>query len=107
MTRSNGKPAPQWASPVTDHALIRWLQRQVGIDTDHMRARVMAELGPDAQQVIARGEHADIPMADGGTAVIRNGAVVTILGPGEYPTPTAEEYRRRHGSTRTDQRRCA
>jgi hypothetical protein len=75
-------------SPITDHALVRWLERKHGLDTDRLRDAILTDAlrgALDANQWHDDGEL---------TYVISDNVVVTIfptpnpLDRGREPTPT-------------------
>lgn len=67
-------------SPVTDHALLRWMERVKGIDLDAIRAEIAT---PDIRAAIAAGVRSVV--THGHTLVIENGFVITVLLPGMRP----------------------
>ncbi len=61
---------------VTDHAVVRWLERFHGFDVDQIRAEV---LGGDRRSWVAQGAwYVRVPMLDV-SLVARQGTVITIL----------------------------
>lgn len=60
---------------VTDHAVLRYMERVMGIDVEAVRAKILAE-GRDkmAQKMV----NCNLPVAPGMVALVRNGVVVTI-----------------------------
>jgi len=58
---------------VSDHALLRWLERAHGIDVDGIRAQLEREASPAAEIGAA------YVWIDGVKAVLRDGVVVTCL----------------------------
>lgn len=64
-------------SPVTDHALLRWMERVKGVDLDAIRAEIAT---PDICAAIAAGARSVV--THGHTLVIENGVVITVLLPG-------------------------
>ena len=67
---------------ITDHALIRWIERIQGIDLSAFRM----EIASTCAAAIAAG--ASCVITDRGTFVLASGKVVTILEPGERPGRT-------------------
>jgi hypothetical protein len=68
------------ASPITDHALVRWLERKHGLDTDRLRDAILTDALREALD--ANRWHDDGEL----TYVIRDHVVVTI-----FPTPKAQD----------------
>lgn len=64
---------------ITDHALLRWLERRHGIDVDVFR-NAMAD---DVAAALARADENADPMSV--QYVVEEGCVVTVLGVGERP----------------------
>lgn len=62
---------------ITDHALLRYLERVVGIDIDAARAAIAG--------AVKRSQGAPIVRVDGVRYVIRRGQVVAVLAPGQVP----------------------
>jgi hypothetical protein len=67
-------------SPVTDHALLRWMERVKGIDLEAIRAEIAT---PDICAAIAAGARSVV--THGHTLVIENSLVITVLLPGMRP----------------------
>ncbi|GAB6842345.1 hypothetical protein HNR00_003554 [Methylorubrum rhodinum] len=63
---------------ITDHALLRWLERIHGIDVEGFREKLREEA---VASLVAYG---DLREADTGTFVVDNGVVITVLGPGQH-----------------------
>ncbi len=63
---------------VSDHAVLRWLERVHGIDVDHFRAEILAEV---ERSVLAMGD-ADA-VGDASSFVLDGSVVVTVLAPGQ------------------------
>lgn len=60
---------------VSDHALVRYLERVVGLDVEAFRLTMLTP----AQIKMAKSlKECDIPIGGGVTAVVRGGVVVTI-----------------------------
>lgn len=64
---------------VTDHAVVRWLERCNGLDLEGVRAQIAAEARP---HVGAKGR---VPLGDGLVMLIDGHTVVTIMAEGEKP----------------------
>lgn len=60
---------------VTDHALVRYLERVIGLDVEAFR---LTMLTPDQLLMAKSLKECDIPLGGGVTAVVRGGIVVTI-----------------------------
>lgn len=58
---------------ISDHGIVRYLERVEGLDLDIIRAEILAIAGPAA----AAG--AKILRKVGNTYIIENGAIVTVL----------------------------
>lgn len=84
MTSKNKQfPGPKRTPPkrviqkkdVSDHALVRYLERVVGLDVEAFRLTMLTE----EQKLMAKAlQDCDIPLGGGVTAVVRSGIVVTI-----------------------------
>lgn len=62
---------------VTDHALLRWLERIHGIDVEGFREMLQAEATAALRAYgVERGD-------EDGTFIIDNGTVITVLAPGQ------------------------
>ena len=70
---------------VTDHALVRWLERVRGVPMEEIRAAIAADIsrGVIAGETIALGKVGFKVKRDGVVYFIRDGHVVTCLVPGE------------------------
>jgi hypothetical protein len=68
------------ASPITDHALVRWLERKHRVDTDRLRDAILTDALREALD--ANRWHDDGEL----THVISDHVVVTI-----FPTPKAQD----------------
>lgn len=62
---------------ITDHALLRWLERIHGIDVEGFRMLLRREA------VASLDAYGALREADTGTFVIDNGTLITVLGPGQ------------------------
>lgn len=67
--------------PVSDHYLIRWMERSIGIDMDGMRKMAWLELGPDAQAAARTMSNGAVRLPDGAKAIWKGGVLVTYLAP--------------------------
>lgn len=74
---------------VSDHAIIRYLERVEGLDMDIIRAEILAIAGPAA----AAG--AKVLRRDGYTYIIERGAIVTVLPDDKQRLPQRPADRRR------------
>lgn len=62
---------------VTDHAMLRYIERGMGVDLQHVR---LAILGPDSRQLhIKLLRDCTIPIGGGLRIVCKDGAVVTVV----------------------------
>ena len=61
---------------VTDHALLQYLERVHGIEMQDFRDMILTE---DLKDKIRACGSAKIPIGDGFTAVVKAGAIVTII----------------------------
>lgn len=61
---------------VTEHAMLRYIERVIGINMDELRGKVL----PESAETVAKamGGNVRLPV-DGHTVVIKNGTVVTVL----------------------------
>jgi len=66
---------PQQPLRVSDHAIVRYIERVIGIDTDQIRAAI---LGPIAGLTAKVGDTGRFP-ADGFKVVVNKGVVVTVI----------------------------
>jgi hypothetical protein len=62
---------------VSDHAVVRWLERRQGLDLDAIRAQIAAEARPHI------GTIGRVPLGDGLVMVIDGCRVVTIMPEGD------------------------
>ena len=61
---------------VTDHALVRYMERVLGIDLEEVRTKMFT----DAQrQIVSTLNSCILPIGEGQAAVLKNRVVVTIL----------------------------
>jgi len=61
---------------ITDHALLRYMERVLGVDTDAIRAKMLAD-GRDT--TIARIDHGKLRSPELGVRlIVRNGCVVSV-----------------------------
>ena len=63
------------AHMVTDHALVRYMERVLGMDIETIRNSVLSSETKALIQALGNGR---IPMGNGFKAVVRGGFVVTI-----------------------------
>lgn len=68
------------APEITDHALLRWMERVHGVDVEGWRALMRAEVAEALQAF--EGEHR--PGLPG--FVIAGPRIVTVIGPGQKPS---------------------
>lgn len=92
-----GRPEYWWRgmrTPVTDHALIRWIERVKDINLDPWRMEI-ASLCAEALAVGATSL-----VTDEATFVFDEGKIVTILEPGQRagPTRTLKRWRIREAA---------
>ncbi len=73
------KTPRQTAVRVSNHALLRFLERAGGLDVDGLRTAIEASLNRSLTAAETLGTGNVIVNADGLQYVIRNGIVVTIL----------------------------
>lgn len=64
---------------VSDHALIRFLERAAGLDVEALRLTIGASLGRSIEAAGKLGVSDITVVADGLIYVVRNGTVVTIM----------------------------
>ena len=62
---------------VTDHAVVRWLERRNGLDLEGVRAQIEEEARPHV------GAKARVPLGDGLVMLLDGHTVVTIMPEGE------------------------
>jgi hypothetical protein len=67
--------------PVSDHYLVRWLERNVGVDIDALRIMAWAELAPGVQEAILSFPQGAADIKGGGKAVWKRHKLVTYLPP--------------------------
>lgn len=81
-------------SPVSDHALIRWIERVQGINLDPMRM----EIASICAEALAAG--ATSVVTNEATFVLDHGKIVSILEPGQRPgrTKTFERWLKREAA---------
>ena len=93
MGRHKARPKREWPTPrvlpqnpppehpvVTDHALVRYLQRVIGIDVDALRRQLLADGREELIRTMSSGR---LRTADGLTLVVKNRIVVSIIVPGQ------------------------
>ena len=59
---------------ITDHALIRYFERILGVDLTEIKKKLTAEVGGVAVK-LGDGKY---PLSEGGQAVVLNNKIVTI-----------------------------
>lgn len=64
------------AATVSDHALVRYLERVMGVDVESVRRRIL-ETNQVGQMIDVLGD-ANVPLGEGAVAVVKNRCVVTI-----------------------------
>ena len=62
---------------VTEHAILRFLQRGIGIDTRQIRDEILTE---DVQIMLKQELSGQVPISKGCRAVIKRGVVVSVVG---------------------------
>lgn len=62
-------------SNITDHALVRYMERVMGLDLDNIRAEM---LPPERAKFIAQNPNCRIPAGGGMHLMVRDGNVVTV-----------------------------
>jgi hypothetical protein len=60
---------------LTEHALLRYIERSHGIDLEHIKSVIMTDANKRAINVIVSGK---LPIGNGLTAVIKNKTIVSI-----------------------------
>ncbi len=60
---------------ITDHALVRYMERVMGLNFDDIRAEM---LPPERARFIAQNPKCRIPAGKGMHLIVRNGTVVTV-----------------------------
>jgi hypothetical protein len=68
---------------ISDHAVLRWLERVHGVDIEFFRQQVLDEV---ERAVLAFGDQDAV--GDASSFVIENNVVVTVLGPGQVMKAT-------------------
>lgn len=69
------RPKPPLEHPVTDHALVRYFERVLGLDVEAIRLTILT---PQQETLARSGVACRLELAPGITAVVHNGKVVTI-----------------------------
>lgn len=77
---------------VSDHAIVRWLERVRGVDIEAFRAEIVATV----QAAVDAGAK---QISVGGVTYILDGAVVTTVSPNASPTSTRINGIRANGVT--------
>ncbi|MFH0302667.1 hypothetical protein AAFX91_36985 [Bradyrhizobium sp. 31Argb] len=70
---------------VCDHALLRFIERVGGLDTEALRASLEGSLNRAVTAAGTIGAHEVVVIADGNKYVIVKGTVVTVLDPRMAP----------------------
>ncbi len=60
---------------VTDHALVRYLERVKGLDVDAIRDEILTDRNVAAMAFVGRGR---VPIAPGAVAVVNDMTVITV-----------------------------
>jgi hypothetical protein len=63
---------------VTDHALVRFLERAGGLDVEGLRAALSRSLTRSAEAAARIGASEYVITADGCSYIVKNNAVVTV-----------------------------
>lgn len=74
--RTPPKPKPKPVSTVTDHAVLRYLERVMGLDVEAIRETILTE---ESKVWIKTVGHGKFPIGNGHFVKVVNGVVVTIL----------------------------
>ena len=64
------------ANVVSEHAILRWLERVKGMDTKAVEREMFGETNPT--QVMGFIKHGRVPLPGGGVGVIKGGVMVTV-----------------------------
>lgn len=75
---------------VSDHALIRFLERAGGLDVDGLRKHISTSLQRAAKAAVTLGQAEYSIHADGVSYIIKNSTVTTVL----YDDPALDRRRR-------------
>lgn len=85
-----GSPFRLFSEPrISDHALLRFFERVLGVDVEQLRTRLLT---PAIVEAIKAG--ATSIVADGMTFVIDDCVIVTTLGPGQCPNARKRTHAR-------------
>tara|TARA_B100002049_G_scaffold210911_1_gene173627 strand:+ start:525 stop:752 length:228 start_codon:yes stop_codon:yes gene_type:complete len=69
--------APDQLKPrVSDHALVRYLERVRGLDVEAIRAEILTPRTVDAMAFVGDG---CVPLCPGATAIVRDMTIITVL----------------------------
>lgn len=81
---------------VTDHAVLRWIERVAGIDVDAIRERMIEEIAGAARAAANAGlpERYSVRTSDA-VYVLDSGTVVTVLSPEQHTLTLMRSRRRR------------
>lgn len=74
---------------ISDHAVLRWLERGAGIDIDGVRAAIEAGLAKAHAAAEAIGGGNYLIVVDGLVYAVRDGVVVTVLDQARANLPRA------------------
>ena len=61
---------------VTDHALVRYLERVKGLDVEAIRAEILTDRNVAAFEFVGQGK---VPICRGAKAVVRDMTVITVV----------------------------
>jgi len=64
---------------VSDHAVVRWIERVHGIDMDAIRSRIVAEMGKAVAMGKRVGQDTFTVRAGSHKFVVKRGVIVTVL----------------------------
>lgn len=68
--------APKRSAHITDHALLRYMERALGVDTDAIRSKILSD---GRGTTIARIDHGKLHSPELGVRlIVRNGCVVSV-----------------------------
>lgn len=65
---------------ITDHAIVRYLERIRGHDMDAVRLYILPSYCPALEQIRTLGE-GEFPIGDSHRVVVKNGVIVSVLSP--------------------------
>lgn len=64
---------------VSDHAVVRWIERVYGVDIDRLRARILSDIRKGAAAAEHLRAESFTVRVDGNKYVVKRGVIVTIL----------------------------